>query len=98
MATNLDNRAAFYDAQGRYVEAELLHQRALAILERGLGPEHPDVAARLDILRRIRHRCQTVASTIRYRLITRQSCLFALRVSHTERASFSASYRPVWTR
>ncbi len=35
-------------AQGRYGEAEPLHQRSLAIWERALGPEHPDVALSLE--------------------------------------------------
>lgn len=73
-------------------------ERALRIVEKALGQEHPWVAIDLDNLRPTRHQCQTVASTPRYRMITRQSCLFALRVSHTARASFSVSYRPVWTR
>ncbi len=35
-------------AQGRYAEAEPLFQRALAIDEKALGPEHPDVAQSLE--------------------------------------------------
>ncbi len=35
-------------AQGRYAEAEPLFQRALAINEKALGPEHPDVAQSLE--------------------------------------------------
>jgi tetratricopeptide (TPR) repeat protein len=30
-----------YDNQGRYGEAEPLYQRALAIREKALGPDHP---------------------------------------------------------
>ncbi len=37
-------------AQVRYAEAEPLLQRALAIRERALGPEHPHVAASLNNL------------------------------------------------
>src|SRR5208283_5631638 len=33
---------------GRYAEAEPLSQRALAIREKALGPEHPDVASTLE--------------------------------------------------
>ena len=36
--------------QGRYAEAEPLYKRALAISEKALGPEHPDVAIRLNNL------------------------------------------------
>ena len=44
MATSLNNLALLYDNQGQYAEAEPLYQRSLAILEKALGPEHPDVA------------------------------------------------------
>ncbi len=37
-------------AQGKYAEAEPLHKRSLAIREKALGPEHPDVATDLDAL------------------------------------------------
>jgi hypothetical protein len=33
---------------GRYAEAEPLYQRALAILEKALGPSHPHVATTLE--------------------------------------------------
>ena len=55
LARSLNNLAAAYAAQGKYAEAEPLYQRALAILEKVLGPDHPDVAAVLsnyaDLLR-----------------------------------------------
>ena len=35
-------------AQGRYAEAEPLDERALAIGEKALGPEHPSVATSLN--------------------------------------------------
>ena len=50
LATTLNNLAEFYRAQGKYVEAEPLHERALAIREKALGPEHPDVAQSLNNL------------------------------------------------
>ncbi len=34
--------------QGRHAEAEPLHKRALAIREKALGPDHPDVATILE--------------------------------------------------
>ena len=37
-----------YHAQGKYAEAEPLYRRALAIREKALGPEHPDVAKTLE--------------------------------------------------
>ena len=37
-----------YSSEGRYREAEPLYQRSLAILERVLGPEHPNVATSLN--------------------------------------------------
>ena len=33
--------AGLYDAQGKYEQAEPLYERALAIREQQLGPEHP---------------------------------------------------------
>ena len=50
MATSLVNLAALYDAQGRYRESEPLCKRPLAIYEKALGPDHPDVAASLSHL------------------------------------------------
>ncbi len=47
MATNLNDLAGLYEAQGHYAEAEPLYKRALAIYEKALGPEHPHVAASL---------------------------------------------------
>ena len=41
VAASLNNLAALYDAQGRYAEAEPLHQRSLAILEKVFGPQRP---------------------------------------------------------
>ena len=46
----LNNLAALYDDQGRYAEAEPLYKRALAIDEKALGPDHPDVALSLNNL------------------------------------------------
>ncbi len=37
-----------YDNQSKYAEAEPLYQRSLAIREKALGPEHPDVAQSLE--------------------------------------------------
>ena len=49
-ATSLNNLALLYDAQGKYVEAEPLYKRSLAIYEKALGPEHPRVAGSLNYL------------------------------------------------
>ena len=46
----LNNLAGLYQAQGRYAEAEPLYRRSLAIREKALGPEHPDVGAALNNL------------------------------------------------
>ncbi len=48
MANSLNNLARLYQAQGKYAEAEPLYQRALAIVEKALGPEHPHVATSLE--------------------------------------------------
>jgi tetratricopeptide (TPR) repeat protein len=44
VATSLNNLALVYQAQGRYADAEPLYERALAIKEEALGPDHPEVA------------------------------------------------------
>ena len=37
-----------WGAQGKYDQAEPLFKRSLAIREKALGPEHPDVATALE--------------------------------------------------
>jgi tetratricopeptide (TPR) repeat protein len=50
-AANLLNKAGSYlHARGQYTQAEPLHERALSVWERALGPEHPDVATSLNNL------------------------------------------------
>jgi tetratricopeptide (TPR) repeat protein len=39
-----------YQNQRRYADAEPLYKRSLAILERALGPDHPDIATSLNNL------------------------------------------------
>ena len=54
-ANSLNNLAEFYRDQGRYGEAESLYTQALEILEKRLGPEHPNtvtVRENLEALRR----------------------------------------------
>ncbi len=48
MAQSLNNLAELYRTQGQYAQAEPLHKRALAIREKALGPEHPQVAQSLE--------------------------------------------------
>jgi len=55
LATSLNNLAELYRAQGNYEQAEPLHQRALAIWEKALGPEHLDVGASLNNLAGLYH-------------------------------------------
>jgi tetratricopeptide (TPR) repeat protein len=50
LAENLNNLAALYSTQGKYAEAELLIQRSLAIWEKQLGENHPNVASSLNNL------------------------------------------------
>ncbi|MFM7219328.1 MAG: tetratricopeptide repeat protein [Nodosilinea sp.] len=49
-AQALNNLAVLYTDMGRYVEAEPLYQKALAIREKVLGPDHPDTADSLNYL------------------------------------------------
>ncbi|MFD0579972.1 tetratricopeptide repeat protein [Dactylosporangium darangshiense] len=50
LAWLLGQHATFEDSQGRYRQALPHKQRALAITETALGPDHPDTALRLDNL------------------------------------------------
>ena len=50
LATDLNNLAALYRDTGRYAEAEPLYQRAIAIDEKALGPDHPGLATDLNNL------------------------------------------------
>lgn len=51
----LNNLSALYLVQRRHAEAEPLFRRTLGILEKALGPEHPDVAAGLNNLAVVYH-------------------------------------------
>ncbi|MEK0083272.1 tetratricopeptide repeat protein [Benzoatithermus flavus] len=50
LATSLNNLALVYRAQKKYDEAEKLYNRSLGLLEKSLGPNHPDVARALNNL------------------------------------------------
>ena len=50
MGTSLNSLAVLYQSQGRYAEAEPLFKRSLAIREKALGPDHPDVGTSLNNL------------------------------------------------
>ena len=50
VAISLNNLALLYDTRGKYAEAEPLYKRALAIWEKSLGPDHPQVALGLNNL------------------------------------------------
>jgi tetratricopeptide (TPR) repeat protein len=39
-----------YRTQGLYAQAALFYERSLAIMEKALGPNHPDMAASLENL------------------------------------------------
>ncbi|HJU15371.1 MAG TPA: CHAT domain-containing tetratricopeptide repeat protein [Stellaceae bacterium] len=49
-ANSLNRQAVALYREGRYAEAEPLYKRSLAMREKALGPEHPDVAASLNNL------------------------------------------------
>ena len=50
LANGLHSEALKLYEEGKYAEAEQLYERSLAILEKALGPEHPDVATSLNNL------------------------------------------------
>ena len=62
MAGSLNSLAGFYNDQGRFAEAELFYRRALDILEKALGPRHPEVAASLEgyaqVLRKLKRKAE----------------------------------------
>ena len=64
MATSLNNLADLYRVQGKYGEAEPLYKRSLAITEKALGPDHPDVATSLEnyalLLRKMQSNAEAV--------------------------------------
>jgi len=50
VASSLNNLALLYNSQGNYAKAEPLYVRSLAIWEKVLNSEHPDVATSLNNL------------------------------------------------
>ena len=50
LAATLNNQAELYKEQGRYADAEPLYKRLLAIREKALGRDHPDVMQSLNNL------------------------------------------------
>ncbi|MCP4546536.1 MAG: tetratricopeptide repeat protein, partial [bacterium] len=46
----LNSLAMLFHTQGKYANAEPLYKRALAMREKALGPQHPDVAQILNNL------------------------------------------------
>ena len=48
VATGLNNLAELYRVQGNYAQAEPLYKRSLAIFEKALGSDHPNVATTLE--------------------------------------------------
>ncbi len=67
---SLNNLADLYQKQGRYADAEPLYKRALAIREKALGPNHPDVASSLNNLAEL-YRTRRAAMRMRNRYIKR---------------------------
>jgi tetratricopeptide (TPR) repeat protein len=50
VAQTLENLGELFQIQARYSEAESLYQRSLALREKGLPPDHPDLARTLKRL------------------------------------------------
>jgi tetratricopeptide (TPR) repeat protein len=48
VAKSLNDLALLYYDQAQYAKAEPLYQRVLAIREKALDPQHPDVAGSLE--------------------------------------------------
>ena len=78
LATSLNNLALLYKAQCRYAEAEPLYQRALAIREKALGPQHPDLANSLNnlaILYQVQGRYEEAETNFVWALVIREDSL-----------------------
>ncbi len=71
MAYPLNDLANLYREQGKYAQAEPLYQRALHIWEQALGPDHPQVAYRLNGLASL---YQNRVSMPRQSLCTSEPC------------------------
>ncbi|MFN7835727.1 MAG: tetratricopeptide repeat protein [Burkholderiaceae bacterium] len=63
-AQALDKRALEYDTHGQLPEAENLYAQALALRERALGQDHPDVVQSLYNLASVRHDQNKIDSAI----------------------------------
>jgi len=53
VAQSLNKVATLYILQGKYAEAERLNKQSLAIAEKVLDPDHPDLAAVLESYARL---------------------------------------------
>jgi tetratricopeptide (TPR) repeat protein len=77
VATVLNNIAELYSREHRYAEAEPLFHRALAIREKGLGPNHPDLAHTLNgyalLLRKTKRKSEALAMNARAKEILAKS-------------------------
>ena len=51
--SSINNLALVLDSQGKYEEAEVMHQLALKGSEKVLGPEHPDTLSIINNLARV---------------------------------------------
>jgi tetratricopeptide (TPR) repeat protein len=50
VAKSLNNLATLYFMQGQYAQAELFYKQSLEVIEKALGPDHPDLATTLENL------------------------------------------------
>ncbi len=77
MASSLSYLAECVSAQDNQAEAESLFKRALAIREKTLGPDHPDVAASLEsyatLLRKTHRASEAITMEKRARVIKSRS-------------------------
>ena len=80
MAKSLNNLAVLHRAQGKYAEAEPLYRRALAIDEKALGPEHPEVAKTLDNHAELLRKTNRTAEAIKL-----EARAQAIRAKHAEK-------------
>ena len=64
LAPSLMNLAAVYYAQEQYIDAARLYQRALALQEQVLGPDHPQLVPVLEANTAVHHKMHPVQSLL----------------------------------
>jgi Tfp pilus assembly protein PilF len=90
LAESFSNLATFYQTQGKYAHAESLYRHLLGLLERVLGPAHPQVADVLERYATLLRAMHPVRSLWPWSTAAKMTAR-AERIRHPEAAHASAS-------